>query len=341
MFFIILLCVYQLGSLARTSMVPLFSPEDDDCEPYSREGDESWRRLSWRLRGARACGVLFGDLRVYSGTTVVCELFVISVVAAGFLSNGKARDRANALLAEHLVDDGSLSVHVFNFISSQAALSLVLIRLYTAWLAHSLHKSRVEFSKVILPEALKASEAEELTSRASEAKKLSLEPPQRKLNSWMHAWEAPPVEEELPTPRCQCRAAWLRGTRAWAGFFIFAAMMLVGAAAAVGVWRAHHYKISTTASSCKTATRALDFCVQKNFIGLFSIKASHQECCKACDVTAGCQAWTFQEGAGQCWMMSFNTAPCDRLPSDASCRCNTGADRISGFRDGVEDMATS
>jgi hypothetical protein len=319
MVFIIALCVFQLGSLARTSLMPIILPE---------AGSKDAGALSSLQKWTHACSYLLGDLRIYAGTTLICEFIVLIVVASeAFSSDDDSQvDDHSGLAAEHFGDDGLISAPVRKLVLSQAALTLVLLRFYTAWLAHSLHKLRIDLTNVVLPDTPKAPACDEKQS-ASEQKS--------RLNALMPAWDLP--SDALPemTRREACRA-WLRSASLyWAAL----AMLLLIAAAIIGVWSAK--QAPKQASTCRTAAAGLDFCVQKSYLGIFTTVGSYAECCQACDSTQGCQAWSFQETTGQCWQMRFDAEPCKRWPGHEACRCHTSVDRIAGYRPGAEDVAMS
>jgi hypothetical protein len=310
MFFVTLLCVYQTGSLARISFAPLQPVEDKASEHGA--GIDQRAMSSWSL--------LFGDLRVYSGTTVICELLVIVAIAGGLFhssheSEGEESDRV-------VSDDSTLFVPINRFVLSQAALSLVLLRLYTAWLAYNVHKLRMELIHVVLPQSPKAHEVE--------VEKLKLKCKQSKLDGLAVAWDAPPIEEGPYAPRPWQQ--FLVGTRARALALSLGTILLVVAAATVGIWRAHQRQAKAAPSTCRTATAGLDFCVEKHVIGgSFHLVTTFEHCCKWCDATKGCQAWTFQGGTGECYLLRFDSAHCRKQPNHKDCLCNTGIERMSGF----------
>lgn len=319
MAFIITLCVFQLGSLARTSIMPVVLPEVASRSEENTSPIQAW---------SRAGAYLLGDLRIYAGTTIICELVVVTVLASKAFSSAddSQEDDDNGLLVEHLGEGGMVSAPVLDFVLSQCALTLVLLRFYTAWLAHSLHKLRTELVNVVLPDSLKAPACEEKGSACEH---------QKDLDTLMPAWDLP-SEAPQETPR-SCRD-WLRSSSI---YWVCLGALLVLSAVAIGVWRAYVNQASVETSTCHTATVGLDFCVQKSYLGVFTTVGSHEECCRACDSKQGCQAWTFQKTTGQCWQMRFDTEPCKRWPSHSACRCHTSVDRVAGYIPGAEDMATS
>lgn len=319
MVFIIILCVFQVGSLARTSFMPILSPEVASKGAATLSPIQKW---------THACGYLLGDLRVYAGSTIISELIVIIVVASeAFSSNDDSQgDDDSGLAAKHLGNDGLLSAPLRSFMLSQAALTLVLLRFYTAWLAHSLYKLRIELNNVVLPDTPKAPACDE---------KRAVFEQQIKLNTLMPAWDTP-LEASPETSRT-CRARLRSSSLFWAAL----AAILILSAVAIGIWSAYNSKANSEASTCRTATGALDFCVQKSYLGMFTTVGSFEDCCRACDSTQGCQAWSFQKTTGRCWQMRFDSEPCKRWPSHESCRCHTSVDRVAGYRPGAEDMATS
>lgn len=356
---ILMLCVLQLGSLARTSVVPLPPRTQDDSSRESfagafptaqhpaieeRQGltevasSQVWRPCSSICRFFHTCFELLGDLRVYAGTTIICELLVLILFSAGAFTGSTGSDAL-----EHLGgDELSAPLH---FLLSQAALSLVLVRLYTAWLAHSLHKVREDMLNVVLPESAKA--------RACEANRSAMERQRLARSVLVPAWEPPPETLTSTAGRAEVASvqtpwwhAWLHGTRARALFCAFSAFLLVITAAGVGLWRAHQDQVREAKSTCRSAARGLDFCVQKTYLGQFEVVKNFEQCCHTCDLKAGCQAWSFQAGAeanggGRCWYMHFDEAPCSSMPSHQDCRCYTSPERIGGYRPRAGQVAIS
>merc|ERR1712157_573650 len=124
--------------------------------------------------------------------------------------------------------------------------------------------------------------------------------------------------------------------------------MLVLVAACAGLWRSHMLTRDrdndAKQSSCRTAARGLHFCVELDYFGLEVDVANTAECCKFCDETNGCHAWSFHEhpgakGHGSCSRMRFMAEPCKSQPSHFSCRCSTSADRVGGYRLSIGDKA--
>merc|ERR1719453_2134205 len=135
MVFLIFLCVVQLGSLARISIISSSPPPEDADEAHAAgngdlgAADAKAHQYCPRFCAmCTACTELVGDLRFYAGSTVVGELVVLILFAAGSF----AGDASPASLT-HLEREGFVSPSI-RFILSQAALCLVLVRLYTAWL---------------------------------------------------------------------------------------------------------------------------------------------------------------------------------------------------------------
>lgn len=109
------------------------------------------------------------------------------------------------------------------------------------------------------------------------------------------------------------------------------------AVGAVGIWMVMTKETQQEElSSCRTAMRGVDFCVSTEFLGRATDMKSIDACCKSCDATSGCTAWTFAEtddsGAGRCWKLQFTEAPCDKRPGHLSCRCHTSSERHGGFK---------
>lgn len=281
-----------------------------------------------------ACGELLGNLRVYAGTTIVCELLVLVLFSASAFAGS---DKYEAL--EQLGGEGLVSAPL-HFSLTQVALSLVLVRLYTAWLAHGLHKLREDLTYVVLPESPKA--------RASEAKRAAAERQHLARSVLVPAWEPPCEQAGGSSASPEARPwwqVWLHGGRGRALLCAAISFALVLTAAGTGLWRAHEQEVREARSTCRTATRGLDFCVQKTYLGVFEVVSDFEHCCHACDVKPDCQAWSFQGGTGtdggKCWQMHFEQAPCSKLPSHQDCRCYTSADRVGGYRPRIGDIAAA
>lgn len=350
---ILVLCVLQLGSLARTSIVLLPNlkgaasstdlygeqPPLDTTAEQTEAGNQTWRQRASSMGFVGTCGnvlTLLGDLRVYAGSTCLCELLVLVLFAAGAFTGDRGADT--------LLDLGSsrLMSAPVSFVLSQAALCLVLVRLYTAWIAHSLHKIREDLTYVVLPESPKA--------RDSEAKRVRLERQRLARSSMLPAWEPASPSSSLPvgtspaTPRPAWQS-WLLG-RSWRVVFLaVAATSLVIAAACMVLWRHQQIQARASRSTCRTAAQGLDFCVQKTYLGSFDMVSTFEQCCAACDLHPDCHAWSFQFGGkgegGKCWQMRFDEAPCSKWPSHKDCRCSTGSDRMGGYRPHTGAVATT
>lgn len=318
MVMVLVLCVLQLGIMARASWKPL------DIPIATKEDGVSFLNDTDRATSDRRCrlATIIGDLRLYSGATLVCELLVI-LIAIGAIADQDSSDVSE-------VDDDEVATASFgsgltplrNFVLRQIALSLVLMRFYTVWLAHSLHKLRSELTFLVLPESPKA-------------KKKALERQRLALSALSPAWGEPlpspasvPAEVKQPS-RCPRRST------VRAALCASLAIALVVAAAAVGLWRARKHSRFEEATSCHTATQGVDFCVPVHYLGLFHSVKSQEECCRECDVTVDCHAWSFQAekgGGGRCWKMRFEEAPCSEQPSHPDCRCYTESGRVVGYR---------
>lgn len=304
-------CVLQLGILARASWKPLLTPPSS--EDATADGGTTNRK----------CGDIIGDLRIYSGGTLACEILVLVIAAAGSTTGdgaeGDNADGDNSEFSRVLQAWGS-------FVLQQAALSLILIRIYTVWLAHWLHKLRIELTFVVLPTSLKA-------------KKGALDS-QLALTALAPAWEPceslPDPSNDVPeAPEAERSARCMKKSRLRAIVCAGSAIALVVSAAAVGIWRSHEHSLFEQASSCHTAEQGTDFCVPVSYLGLFDEVRNQEDCCLSCDVTIDCHAWSFQADkntGGRCWKMRFEEAPCKDLPSHPDCRCHTESGRVVGYR---------
>jgi len=286
----------------------------------------------------RGCDVL-DDLRVFSYSTVLCEILVIGI-AAGVVGPD-LRGSFSVVGAGHAGRGGYTSAafgsQAFGgFVLEQVALSFVLTRLYFAWLAHSLHKWQVNLTFAVLPESPRP---ELLEANDSDA-------PRPHFDTFVPAWTPAAITAGA---KYELHVAARRRFRCQALLGTLGALMLVLAVAVIIIRRTHEAGTRASSSSCRTAARGTDFCVKADFLGLFEDVASIDDCCDVCDATPGCQAWTFSEamvtgeqsGRGRCWKMSFLEAPCRDRPGHFSCRCHTSSNRFGGYKSLPGDVVWS
>lgn len=312
---LIAVCVWQLGVLARAAGTASATAANG---PEPQEG--------------RCVSAFLGDLRAFAVTTAACELLVL-VVAVG--APGTRRN-VDAGVEGALASEGAGSATMWHFLLEQVALSLALIRLYTAWLALSLHRIRRELAFAVLPGSPEAAR--------HAVKGLYGD------FSHMLAW-VPDVAFEDADPAVLClRLDRRRRARRRACALASLALLAVATAAATVIWRgeadARVAAADAAASSCRTAAHGVSFCVAVEYLGLFEETSSHHECCAMCDATEGCDAWSYAEAGGRsrnvsggrCWRISFVEAPCRDRPSHFSCRCSTDHSRMGGYRTFPGDM---
>eukprot|EP00928_Gymnodinium_smaydae_P029277 TRINITY_DN22095_c0_g1_i1.p1 TRINITY_DN22095_c0_g1~~TRINITY_DN22095_c0_g1_i1.p1 ORF type:complete len:693 (-),score=84.51 TRINITY_DN22095_c0_g1_i1:99-2177(-) len=303
--------LWQLGSLARARYHSNFK-----ATPLEAMEAEAER-----------CSLVsfLGDLRVFAYTCTFCELVSLAVGVSN--------------LAPHQDADGSSlgTDSLKYYLLDQVAVNLVIVRLYTAWLALSLHKLHEELTLAVLPVSLQATLATQKPLSPTAKADLSMRLDESALAL---AW-TPDLDDSDP----QLQAARARGrkrARQRVCYFAVGALSLGLAAACAGVLRSLVAAHSPTASTCQTASPGMDFCVEKEYIGLFQAVASPAECCALCDGTDGCDAWTFKApsgsgasgggGMGRCWRLRFVSSPCKEHPSHFSCRCRTHSVQTGGYR---------
>lgn len=257
-----------------------------------------------------------GKMHVLASATFMSEFLVLSIYVGFFFHAPLASTDSGVAGGVDTQDVFPLAT-----ILEPLALGLVMIRVYTAWLAHVLHACRVELTYAVVPErAVAAHNA--LTSLDGV---LEVTP------SWIKPSEHADRLVSLGSRLFRlCRASHRTV------FVMAAALALLLGTSAVGLWRAHRSEVQLSRSSCRTLTRGVDFCVPLDYLGLFQVMESADECCHSCDLAAGCDAWSFAEGqeasGGRCWMMRFLEEPCRDHPGHPDCRCHTGSDRTGGYK---------
>eukprot|EP00747_Dinoflagellata_sp_TGD_P166327 gnl/TRDRNA2_/TRDRNA2_188957_c0_seq1.p1 gnl/TRDRNA2_/TRDRNA2_188957_c0~~gnl/TRDRNA2_/TRDRNA2_188957_c0_seq1.p1 ORF type:complete len:688 (+),score=91.04 gnl/TRDRNA2_/TRDRNA2_188957_c0_seq1:50-2065(+) len=272
------------------------------------------------------CGTLISDLRMFAGSALAHELLVLCVAMSiheASTAPGEVDDRGVVAGPEPLS----------RFVIKQVSLSLVLIRLYTAWLAHNLQRLRVELTFTVLPECAKdAAKARHALER------------QRALDMLLPSWGLS-ANETVDTAAVGSASANEHAAvrrRAQRRLMLAACMvlLLVLATAAVGIWRVQVTRGIAARSSCRTAMRGVAFCVPTDYIGLYEHHATYEDCCASCDASEGCDAWSFAESkgatGGRCWRMRFVEEPCSQIPGHPDCLCHTTAGRMGGFRPRVD-----
>jgi len=294
---VIALCIWQLALSVRVWFSPVILPKV-------------------------FCHAARSELCAYVASTLICEAVVLLTVA-GVCGPGSRRGLLVGGVDAALAEDRPALL--WAFVLDQLAVSLVLVRLYVAWLAHGLHRLRTELTFTVVPQSPKAMLCEQGPA---------VQRP-RALDALVPAWEPEEGGSLDPAARAT-RAVGRRRALRRALVAAVASILLVFTAAGVGIWRAQTAK-DKAVSSCSTAVRGADFCVPTSILGLFIEATSFQECCTLCDLTTGCDAWSFVEGpgtpgSGRCWRMEFIEAPCSNHPGHADCQCHTRSNRISGYK---------
>jgi len=278
--------------------------------------------------------VILGGLPVFSCLTVLCEV-LIACISAGVVGPSLWDDVLQAGVSE--ADNAHHNPAAFgpqafgNFLWQQIALSLVMVRLYFAWLANSLHKWQANLTFAILPELPTPASIADYDSDSAR--------PQ--VNRPVLAWTAEAMDagaryEKDFLARRRCRRLGL--------FVTLAAFVLMLVASAIIVLHSHEAGTRASSSSCRTAARGIDFCVRGEYLGLFEYLPSVGECCASCEASPGCQAWTFSVESskrGRCSKMSFLDSPCRENPGHFVCRCRTNSDKFGGFKSLPGDVVSS